>query len=283
MMSVPSERGEGMLPLGIFAWFGYELPLTEALRRIRSVGFDQVLLWWGEFEGDIPLMEQPDAARRLGLTVENAHAPFAGCNALWQDGLDGDGYADRLIRCVHQCADTGVPTLVVHLTDLADPPAENPRGVERLRRVVETAEQRGVVLAFENLRHTPHLYAVMDAYDSPAVGFCYDSGHHNGWCKEAPFLEKFGHRLAALHLHDNDRITDRHSLPFDGNIPWETLTRKLAATGYRGGVSLEVQAFNGYEEKMDADAYLQRAYRAAHRVREQLLAADTAAAKTYAK
>lgn len=30
------------LPLGIFAWFGYELPLTESLKHIKHAGFDQV-------------------------------------------------------------------------------------------------------------------------------------------------------------------------------------------------------------------------------------------------
>lgn len=69
-------------PLGIFAWFGYEMPLKESLRLIKATGFDQVLLWWGEFEGDIPLLKQPETVRRLGLEVENAHAPFQGCNTL---------------------------------------------------------------------------------------------------------------------------------------------------------------------------------------------------------
>lgn len=176
------------LPLGIFAWFGYELPLTESLKHIKNAGFDQVLLWWGEFEGDIPLMKQPDTARRIGLEVENAHAPFQGCNDLWTEGLGGDEYVNHLIRCINGCADTGVSVLVVHLTDLADPPIYHLRGVERLKRAVETAEKKKVVLAFENLRHEPHLNAVMKAFDSPYVGFCYDSGHHNGWCKDIPFL-----------------------------------------------------------------------------------------------
>lgn len=76
-----------MLPLGMFAWFGYELPLTESLRRMKAAGFGRALLWWGEFEGDLPLAEQPGCPlRRLGLRMENAHAPFDGCNALWLPG-----------------------------------------------------------------------------------------------------------------------------------------------------------------------------------------------------
>ena len=256
-----------MRPLGIFAWFGYELPLTESFRRIRAAGFDQVLLWWGEYEGELPLLEQPEAARRLGLAVENAHAPFDGCNSLWLPGEAGDAYVRRLITCVEGCAAAGVPALVVHLTDEAAPPACCPLGGERIRRVVEAAEDKGVRLAFENLRHAPHL---LNACPSPAAGFCYDSGHHHIACREQPFLERYGGRLTALHLHDNDGKRDLHHLPLDGSLNWDALAAELAATGYSGGISLEVQAFTGYEERMTADEYLARAYRAAEAVRNKM-------------
>mgnify|MGYP005790105137 FL=1 len=111
-----------MRELGIFAWFGYELPLQESLRLIRASGFCRVMLWWGEYEGDIPLKEQPERARQMGLEIENAHSPFDGCNTLWLPGEDGDRYAASLIACLEGCAETGVPVLVAHLTDEAFPP-----------------------------------------------------------------------------------------------------------------------------------------------------------------
>lgn len=123
-----------MRELGIFAWFGYELPLRESFRLIRAAGFDRVMLWWGEYEGDIPLKDQPDRARRMGLEIENAHAPFDGCNTLWLPGEDGDRYVDSLIACLEGCAETGVPVLVAHLTDEASPPPYHSRGLDRLRR-----------------------------------------------------------------------------------------------------------------------------------------------------
>lgn len=275
-MCYTKQNRQEKTSLGIFAWFGYELPLKESLRLIKATGFDQVLLWWGEFEGDIPLLKQPETVRRLGLEVENAHAPFKGCNTLWMDGIQGDAYVDYLIRCIHGCADTGIPVLVVHITDQADPPACHKRGVERLKRVVEVAEKREVVLAFENLRHTAHLDMVMNSFSSPYVGFCYDSGHHHCSCQEVPFLSKYGQRLAALHLHDNDGIKDLHWLPFDGNIEWDILAKLLANTGYQGGISLEVQSFTGYEDQMSAMQYLECAYRSAVSIRELLFQSKAA-------
>ncbi len=43
-----------MRELGIFAWFGYELPLQESLHLIRASGFDRVMLWWGGIRGGHP-------------------------------------------------------------------------------------------------------------------------------------------------------------------------------------------------------------------------------------
>lgn len=253
---------------GLYAWFGYELPLAASLERIREAGFDAVSLWWADAPDGLTRTAQADLARKTGLTVENAHAPFDGCNDLWVPGLRGDEAAAGLLACVSDCAVARVPVLVVHLTDGPAPPPDSSVGLERLRPVVDTAERLGVKLAFENLRHIPHLRKVLDAFDSPCVGLCYDSGHHHGWGREADWLADYGSRLFTLHLHDNDGKQDSHSLPFDGGIDWRPLARKIARTGYTGPTSLEVQAGGGYEERMPAAAFLQRAADAAARIGE---------------
>lgn len=255
-----------MRSAGIFTWFGYDLPFEEALRKIKATGFESVLLWWGEFEGSVPLNKQPALAKKLGLRVENAHAPYNGCNALWLPGKGGRQYADFLISCLKGCADTGVPTLVVHLTDGDIPIPCDSLGLERLQPVVEAAERYGVTLAFENLQQIIHLEAVLNAFSSPYVGFCYDSGHHHCCFPNLPLLEKYGNRLAALHLHDNHGTADQHKLPFDGMLNWREFAEKLVATGYTGDLTLEVQSYHGYEAKMDADHFLQKAFESVKRI-----------------
>ena len=41
------ERGSRMTGFGIFAYFGYDLPLEESLRRLAAACFDTVSLFWG--------------------------------------------------------------------------------------------------------------------------------------------------------------------------------------------------------------------------------------------
>lgn len=254
--------------LGIYSWFGYELPLERAWALAREAGLDTVSLWWGEYDGGMPLRRQPEEARRLGLTVENAHAPFDGCNELWLPGEAGERYADGLIDALRGCRDTGVPVLVAHLEDGPNPPPPSPLGLERLRRVEEAAEETGVVLALENLRFTDHLHAALAALHSPRVGFCYDSGHHYLSGPQEDLLGRYGSRLAALHLHDNDGTGDWHALPFDGSIDWRTLAARLAATGYAGALSLEVQAYERYEGRIGPQEFLAQARAALERIRQ---------------
>ncbi len=63
---------------GIYYWFGYPIENKERFRLIKEVGFNNVLLWWGdefaEYDGDKNHL--PEMARSFGLEVENVHAPF---------------------------------------------------------------------------------------------------------------------------------------------------------------------------------------------------------------
>jgi len=89
---------------------------------------------------------------------------------------------------------------------------------------------------------------------------CYDSGHgntikSNGTGKE--MLRRFGHRLMALHLHDNDGSGDQHRLPFDGNVDWPSLMRQIEALGYKGPTTLEM---GGPYPELTAEEFLRAAF-----------------------
>ncbi len=247
----------------IFDWFGYELPQVERYRLIRSAGFTGVLLWWSD-EFDQHYRDAPEVARRAGLFVENIHTPFAGINSLWLDNLDGEAFAARLLQCVEDCAEFEIPTMVVHLSSGATPPPMNDLGLGRIRRIADLAERRGVNIAFENLRKTEYLDYVLGRLDSPRIGLCYDSGHHNCYTPGEDLLGQYGSRLMALHLHDNDGSDDQHLLPFEGTVRWESILPQIAGTGYRGALSLE--AMNEGHQTLPAEEFLRLAYARAEKL-----------------
>ncbi|MCY2993295.1 MAG: sugar phosphate isomerase/epimerase [Planctomycetota bacterium] len=82
----------------------------------------------------------------------------------------------------------------------------------------------------------------------PLLRFHLDSGHaklERGQDRWNEYIDRFGPKLAHVHLSDNDGTADQH-LPL-GSAPrsttdWPQHIRKLKASGYDGTITLEVFA-----------------------------------------
>jgi L-ribulose-5-phosphate 3-epimerase len=257
-----------MAQYSIYAWFGFPLPFRERIRLIKAVGFDGVLLWWGDESGraDGGSTTPFELACQAGLMVENIHTPFQDINSIWTDNLAGERVASILQQCIADCGTYAVPTAVIHVTQSNDPPPPNQIGLDRFKRLVELAERHQVNLALENLRRPEYLEWLFSRIDSERLGFCYDSGHANCYGRGRDLLTQYGAKLMALHLHDNDGISDSHQIPGAGTIDWEILMAKIRQTGYSGPIALETIRANDNGET--AGQYLQRAFQAAGRLGE---------------
>jgi sugar phosphate isomerase/epimerase len=104
------------------------------------------------------------------------------------------------------------------------------------------ARRQGVRLALENLVtyafHT--IERALSLYGPEFLGLCYDSGHGHFSGSGLEQLDLLKQRLLALHLNDNDGTGDHHQLPFSGKVDWPRLAGILAASDYRGCLTLEV-------------------------------------------
>lgn len=252
----------------IHDYFGYQNEMKETYKLIAKVGFDGVMLGWCDFPSNPEYTKRINVryARESGLEVENLHAPFSGCNAIWLDSGRGDEYLHAVMSTVTDCAAFEVGAAIVHLSSGDEPPQTSDTGMERLKRLVDYAERLNVDIAFENLRRLEPLRRVFAEIDSERVKFCFDSGHHNWRTSGIDVLGEFGSRLRVLHLHDNDKSADQHRLPFDGNINWPECMKKIAGTGYDGSISLEV--VNAGYESLTAEEFLAQAYDRAKKLAE---------------
>lgn len=253
-----------MVQLGIFAWFSYPLPIEERLQMIKQAGFGAVSLWWGGTD-EAEKHRQPELTRRLGLEIDNVHAPYGNTNALWEDGLEGEAYLQTLCSCLSDCSRHGIPTAVVHITRLSTRPAFTQTGMDRIKRLVEHAERVQVNLAIENLNSIPHLDRIYAKIPSGRLGFCYDSGHENFNHPDADCLSRYGDRLFAVHLHDNCGDADAHLLPYDGNIDWDSIKGKLKKARTIPYLTLEVDFKREHPQSwryqsLSAEAFLALAY-----------------------
>lgn len=244
----------------IYDWFGYEIPDEKRYKLIKSAGFDGVMLWWSDgFGRGEGYRRSAELARKAGLYIENIHTPIERQNDLWLDNPDGEAALDVYLKCVSDCAEFEIPTMVIHLPDDDFPCTE--LGLDRVKKIAEAAERFGVNAAMENLRNFRNLGYVLERVDSERVGFCYDSCHHYNYCRDEDLLALYGERLMALHLHDNGGGRNQHRLPFAGKIDWFSVMKKITRAGYSGAAALE--SMNWDYTYLTAEEFLRTAFKRA--------------------
>ena len=264
-------------PLGIFSWFGYDLPLAERLSLIRQSGFSHTFLWMGNKE---PLVvsgrahEMPGMAADVGLAVDHVHAPYDNANAFWSDRTGKrDALANENLKLIEYCSRHSISFIVLHVTKGPTPPPPCEEGLEIFRRLGEEAANCGVALALENTRLTDRVDFILTELPLASLGVCYDSSHDFLYSSTpGAVLGKWAHRLLTTHFSDTDGHSDVHWLPMKGIVNWDTVARAYPASR-RGPIMIESVPQDFAQAPSD---FLADAYRAAIELREKLVGPENA-------
>lgn len=252
--------------LGIFSWFGIELPLDERLRLIKEAGFGSTSIWLGDEEELVRDGKEnliPELVNKHRLFFENIHAPFENCNKIWSESNSiRSEIRDEYMSCIAFCSRYNVPVVVIHISKSDNPPELNKYGLDLIREIVKYAEDSNVVIAIENTRKYQYLDHIFPNIESPFLKFCYDSSHDFIWFSEpGGILKKWGHLLVVTHLSDNDGIADRHWLPRKGGIDWSVVQDYFPKKSYTGILTLEVVPKNN--EQQSPQSFLNQAFKSA--------------------
>lgn len=261
-----------MNKLGTFSWFGYVLPFDIRLDMVKDAGFSSTSIMYdktAEFfvEGKEDLI--PEMIRSRGLHFDNVHVPFVRYTNIWSSKKrERDEIKEVFCECVDYCSRHKIETLVIHISGHYSPPQPNRHGLGMIKDVVKYAEDRGVLLAVENVQHFHYVDYVFSGITSPNLGFCYDSGHDFLYSPEPGLiLKKFGSLLLTTHFSDNDGVDDRHWIPEDGTIDWD-IVKENFPKDYKGMIGLEV--FPKDPEKADGKDFLEKAFERVKNLREKL-------------
>ena len=194
-------------------------------------------------------------ARRLkqigldnGIHCNQSHAPFPTyCPEI-------RSYLKRAIECT---AEAGGEICVVH----PDNRKEARENAEMYLELLPFAKKCGVKLAAENMwlwdserdqvKHaacmTPDSFCEhIDVVNDPFFVACLDIGHaemRGSNTSAVEMIRALGHRLKALHIHDNDKWKDLHQIPFSMSIDFDAVIRALKEIGYEGYLTLEADAY----------------------------------------
>lgn len=258
------------MELGICIFSG--INIKDLVRCFKKFGINRTFIDSenADFETAMRLFKEN------GIICETLHAPFDKINDMWsEDEVAASKMLNRLKDSVDKCEMHHIPISVVHLSSGCPMPEINEMGVSRFEELFDYADKKGVIIALENQRYKENILFFMEKYKTP--GFCWDNGHEYGLSKGIRFMELFGDRLCALHIHDNrcGVNTDDHLLPFDGSIDFEDVAKAIAKSGYNGTVMLEVgilASIDGkkvYEDLNDED-YVKRAVGSARKLADMI-------------
>lgn len=223
-----------------------DVSFEDCLDAMKAAGFDGVFTGWTP--GD--MVRRAAIIREKGLYFQSVHAPFNKAHKPWEEGEEGEAEIDSLIECIRECSEAGVPIVVIHPIIGMDRHNPTDLGIERFGRLVKEAEKLGIMLAFENVEGIEYLEKIIaELGSSPAVGYCWDTGHemcYNG-SMDVPAL--FGDKLICTHLNDNlgqtdpnviTWLDDSHLFPFDGIADWQGIADRLDRINYAGELTFEL-------------------------------------------
>lgn len=183
-----------------------------------------------------------------GIVCNQSHAPFrAGCPEIRP-------YVLRAIECT---AEAGGKICIVHPDNYLSP-EEN---AEMYFELLPFAKEHGVIIATENMFNWPKdsahatpaacsspesFHTLLDAVNDPSFVACLDIGHAEMKGLDTSAVEMIhtlGTKLAALHIHDNNKWNDSHQIPFSMDIDFDAVINALREIGYSGDFTLEAESY----------------------------------------
>jgi sugar phosphate isomerase/epimerase len=182
-----------------------------------------------------------------GMVCNQSHAPFP-------VRYMSDDILKRAIECT---AEAGGSICIIH----PDNDATAEQNAEMYQRLLPFAKEHGVKIATENMWNwykgeptsAPAACSTIDSFvkhidvvNDPYFVACLDLGHAEmrGSGDGAPeMIRALGHRLQALHIHDNDRLHDSHQIPFSMDMDFGAIVDALKEIGYSGYLTLEADRY----------------------------------------
>ena len=185
-----------------------------------------------------------------GIYCNQSHAPFPS---------SAPGVKSYLKRAIECTAIAGGEICIIHPDNNQTPE----RNAEFYLELLPFAKEHGVKIATENMwnwkanaptacaaacsHHDDFLKHIL-AVNDPYLVACLDIGHAEMAGLDTSVYQMahtLGSHLQALHIHDNDKLGDKHQIPFSMKIDWNMVAKALKEIGYAGHLTLEADRYIG--------------------------------------
>ena len=244
---------------------------AEAVRSYEGTGFRYLdYSFYNDYMEKSPFMQDDEscwikeveetaaAASECGFRFVQAHAP--GYNPLRKS--DYERSLRAMCRSVEACGRLHIPNIVVH-TSFGQQhlyPMDKEPYFEYNRKfllpMLRCAEKYGVNICIENTSsknmgacyfpRTPEdMLDFLDFMKHPLLKCCWDTGHAvmEGRYDQTEEFRTLGPNLAAVHIHDNNALSDQHLPLYCGKLDPEALVKALVEIDFKGFFTYEVDGF----------------------------------------
>lgn len=198
-------------------------------------------------------------------TLEDNHITVPYTHDYWyiianaKDAADIALKDEMVLRSVEATAMLGAPMMVAHAQSIYDENGYNAAKTCEYNRkffyeLGDLAAKQGISIVVENVfpiagcldftSYAEDMAELMQILNDPMFGVCWDFGHANmAKVDHEKSLEIIAPWLRHIHVDDNKAVTDDHTVPGYGTVPWDKVMSKLKAIGYRGDLNLAVRTF----------------------------------------
>lgn len=115
--------------------------------------------------------------------------------------------------------------------------------IETWKRFLAQATDMDTVIALENVYETDcqYLALLLDAFTSPHICHCFDTGHFNVYSTTPleEWINGLGDRIGQVHIHDNNGLLDEHLPVGDGNFPFHAFFEMIHQRKLKPVITLE--------------------------------------------
>lgn len=251
---------------------------VESMKELHEIGYDTFdypfdgvtnagyILAGEDWQAKVERLA--NEAAKLGVTFAQCHLPFPKGPGWAEDkNFRQAGYREHFDECMRRAyiaaGILGVKYATAHpLSDtamLCDMEHQLRINHEYYDKYIELGAAHGVGTAYENMRvklpglpwpyryccNVDELVTLVDSYNDPVVGACWDTGHGNAQRQDQrKSVNKLGKRLRNLHINDNEYgMRDEHLIPFMGTVNWQDFVEGLVDVDYQGVLNYEVGNF----------------------------------------
>lgn len=278
---ITERQGNGIMLLSASSFLAAQYGFESTMDLYKKAGFTAIDCGLNGMTNDADPFcgdgwrERAEEIRRyadkIGLPINQSHAPFSWGNDRWNDPAYYETViAPRVLRSIAIAGIFGVKVLVIHPRHQYVYPGHEDEifeiNMKYYRELIPYAEEAGIKIGVENMwqidprrRHIcadtcskiPDFIRYIDTLDSDRITACLDIGHtvlveqqDEPW----DFIRALGHdRLGALHVHDTDYRADLHYLPYMAQIDWNKVTEALGEIDYAGDLTYECSGPMNYK------------------------------------